>query len=320
MQRYRLPQTDLEVSALCFGAGSLGTATQGAATDRLLAAYLEAGGNFFDTAHCYAAWVEKGEGVSERELAASLRRLGAFDRVVIATKGGHPAFGDFYPRPDDFLSERVLAADIDDSLNRLGVETIDLYYLHRDDGRTPVEVILEALNREVARGRLRYLAASNWSVKRLADANQYAAEKGLRGFVASQVQWSLAVPNWPITEDPTTRYVTQKEIAWHTAAGIPLIPYSATAGGYFAGTPGSAALYDNPTSRARRERARTLSAELGCTPTQIALAYLRHQTPTVIPIFGTTNPAHLSEALGSLSVKLSAAQTRWLRDGAVTNY
>src|SRR5439155_5807796 len=180
--------TDLEVSALCFGAGGFGTSVGGAAAERLVADFLAAGGNFFDTAHCYAFWRANGLGASERELGACLRRLGALDTAVIATKGGHPDMGPDYRRPADFLSRGVIAADLDDSLERLGLDCIPLYYLHRDDGLTPVGEIVETLNEEIGRGRVRYLGASNWSVARIAAANAYAAAHGLRGFVASQVQ------------------------------------------------------------------------------------------------------------------------------------
>jgi aryl-alcohol dehydrogenase-like predicted oxidoreductase len=88
----------------------------------------------------------------------------------------------------------VIASDIDDSLNRLGMDCIPLYYLHRDDGKTPCGEIIGALNRQIGRGRIRYLGASNWSVARIAEANAYAAQHGLQGFVASQIQGSLARP------------------------------------------------------------------------------------------------------------------------------
>src|ERR1043166_2480787 len=104
MESYRLPHTDLEVSALCLGTGSFGTSIKDGEADRLVAAFLEAGGNFFDTAHCYAFWKPNGLGASERELAACLRRLGALEGTVIATKGGHPDQGEAYPRPVDFLT------------------------------------------------------------------------------------------------------------------------------------------------------------------------------------------------------------------------
>src|SRR5579872_4503377 len=231
MDFVQLPGTDLTVSRFCLGAGAFGTSVTGSAADRLVAAFVEAGGTFFDTAHCYAFWVPGGLGASERELAASLRRVGALGDCVIATKGGHPDCGPDYRRPYDFLAESVIDSDIEDSLDRLRVDRIDLYYLHRDDGRTPVGEIVERLNRQVERGRIRALGASNWSVARMAAANAYAEARGLQGFAISQAQWSLSEPGWRQTADPSMRRVGEEEIAWHAHTGIPIAAYSATGGG-----------------------------------------------------------------------------------------
>ena len=315
MKRQPLARTDLQVSSLCLGAGEFGTSVKGDAADRLVAAFVEAGGNFFDTAHCYAFWVEGGLGASERELAASLRRVGYLEQAVIATKGGHPDGGPGYPRPPDFLSERRIAADIQESLERLGIACIPLYYLHRDDGKTPVEEIIGTLNRQIEQGRIRHIGASNWSVSRVAEANACAQSQGLHGFVASQIQGSLAQPNGQPTADPTTRFLTDEDSAWHASSGVPLVAYSATAGGYFAGRGHAAGTYANAVNAVRYERAVALSKRVGATPTQTALAYLLHQQARIIPLFSTADPAHLAEALGAPSVALTPEEVHWLKDG-----
>ena len=222
---------------------------------------------------------------------------------MVATKGGHPDGGPDYRRPADFLAESIVNGDIEDSLDRLCAERIDLFYLHRDDGVTPVGEIVEMLNRQIERGRVRALGASNWSVSRMAEANAYAAREGLQGFVVSQAQWSLSVPDWSPTADPTVRSVGAKEIAWHAETGIPIAAYSATGNGFFS-KPCST---DNPTNRVRWERVHELSVTLACTPTQVALAWLLHQKPTVLPVFSTTNPDHLAEALSAEFVTLDEA-------------
>ncbi len=307
---WHLPRTDLSVSALCYGAMGHGT-LEGDRADRLFAQYREAGGNFFDTAHCYCFWIANGLGESERVLGAAIRRHGCRDQVVIASKGGHPGAGEHYPKPDRYLSAETVAADLDDSLSRLRLDVIDLYYLHRDDPRLPAGEIIEMLNAEVRRGRIRFLGASNWTAARIAEANAYAAAHGLRGFAASQPQWSLAQRN--AGGDPTMRAMTPDDFQWHAETGLPVIPYTPTAGGYFAGR--DVASFDNPVSQARRERAVALAADLGCTPTKLALAWLLHQPFLTIPIIGTTNPAHLADALGAAAVVLAAEQVKWLTEG-----
>src|SRR5947209_19224850 len=99
LPQHLIPDTDLRVSALCHGLGSFGSRVKGAEMERLFAAFREAGGNFFDTAHCYAFWLEEGAGSSERALDECLRRFGGRAEIVIGTKGGHPDMGAPYPRP-----------------------------------------------------------------------------------------------------------------------------------------------------------------------------------------------------------------------------
>jgi aryl-alcohol dehydrogenase-like predicted oxidoreductase len=113
--------------------------------------------------------------------------------------------------------------------------------------------------------------------------------------------------------------MTDEELAWHAASGVPLVLYSATANGFFAGRG-----HDNkdgyagdPENRARYRRAVELSARRGGTPTQVALAYLLHQEARVIPLFAQGNREHLAEALGAAAITLQPQEVRWLRDGLV---
>ena len=311
-----LPGLPRPVSALCYGAVPLGTSATGEAMDRLFSTFLDAGGNFFDTAHCYCCWLPDGDGVSERTLGELVRRFGVRDRVVIATKGGHPSIPPVYPNREHYLSPDTVTRDLDESLRRLGMDVVDLYYLHRDDERVPVGEIMEMLNGEIARGRVLALGASNWRPERLEAANAYATAHGLQGFTASQPQFSLAQFNVGVG-DTTLRIVDETDIAWHTKTQLPLVSFTSTAAGYFADSirEGAMVQFDNPISQARRARARQLAAELGATPTQIALAWLMHQPFPLAPAIGTGNLEHLKEALGAARVALTAAQVRWLREG-----
>ncbi len=310
MKKIKIPNTYLEVSELCFGTSSLGTSTKGKHADRLISQFIDAGGNYFDTAHCYSFWVENGLGASERELGDCLRRIGHWDETIIATKGGHPDSGEDYRRPERYLSESVIKSDVLESLERLGTEYIDLYFLHRDDARVPVAEIMDILNDEIQNERIRCIGASNWSTQRVTEANDYATKKGLQGFVASQVQWSLAKPNWEISADPTMRYVTESDAEFYEKSGIPITAFSSSAGGYFAGK--ETGSFDNPINRERLKRANELADKLGCSSAQIALAYLMNQSACVIPIFRTSSEEHLSEILDSTSISLSDSQISWL--------
>jgi aryl-alcohol dehydrogenase-like predicted oxidoreductase len=321
MNMRTLSGSDLSVSAFCYGVMHFGTVARGADVFALYRQFREAGGNFFDTAHCYACWRPEGDGASERALGECLRRFGDRDRVVISTKGGHFSMEPFYSRPEDCMTAEMIASDITDSLARLQIDTIDLYVLHRDDLRHPVEEIIETLNAEIARGRLRYIGASNWSTGRITAANAYAAAKGLQGFITSSPQWNLARANhapigWKGDYDPTAHMISEEDIIWHQANAFPVMPWTPTAYGYFSGAAGRNALsFDNPVSRERRERARELAAELDATPGQIALAYLRAHPFPVIPILGTMNREHLADSLAAETIALTPEQREWLLHG-----
>jgi aryl-alcohol dehydrogenase-like predicted oxidoreductase len=309
-----IPQTDLRVSQLCYGGVSWGTKVRGDEMDRLINAFRDLGGCFFDTAHCYSFWLPGGTGSSELALGDYFRRNG-MKGAVVATKGGHKSEPG-YRKVDRHLSAARIASDIDDSLARLGVETIDFYWLHRDDTRTPAGEVIETLNAEVKRGRIRYLGASNWTMARIDEANTYAKSHGLRGFVASQPEWSLGAPDTTARVAGLLRFFDGDDRRRCESQGFPVIPYTPTAGGYF-GSDGQRAKhdFDNAVTRGRLARVRQLASELGASRNQIALAYLRSHPFPVIPIVGTTNIDHLRDADDATRVKLTAQQITWLRDG-----
>jgi aryl-alcohol dehydrogenase-like predicted oxidoreductase len=290
-----------------FGLGTIawGTKLRGDDLDSLYDSFREAGQNFFDSAHVYSFWLPGGSGASERALGDIVRHRGDRANVVLATKGGHPAMNGGYDRPERYLSPQVIARDVADSLDRLGVDAIDLYFLHRDDPRVPVGEIVDLLNEHVGSGRLREIGASNWTSARIEEANGYAAARGLRAFVASQVKFSLATAN--PGKDPIVPPFDTTEIAWHQRSGLPVCAYSPTAAGGFAAGEMKGG-WINPPSLARLAVAKQIAAEIGASAHQVALAWLLQQEFTVIPLLGTTNVEHLRDALAAGAIRLSADQ------------
>jgi aryl-alcohol dehydrogenase-like predicted oxidoreductase len=309
MKRFRLPGTTLEVSTFCLGAASFGDTLCGEALDEHVNAFRDAGGAFLDTAHVYAAWSDRGAGASERALAGYFARNGGRDEMVVATKGGHPTFRA-YTKPDRYLGLDALSSDIDESLQRLRVDAIDLFYLHRDDPRLGVEEIVDSLNELVGRGKVRWLGASNWTVQRIERANEYARAHGLAGFVISQPEGHLAcsIP----ASDQT--FLDADALAWHRRTGLAAACYGSTARGFFA-TGVAPKRLDNETSRQRLARARRLAEGLGCTAHQVAVAWLLAQPFWAIPILGTTHPRHLREAMDAEAISLTDRQREWLYHG-----
>jgi aryl-alcohol dehydrogenase-like predicted oxidoreductase len=302
MRRVKIPGSDLEVSAIAYGTADWGISPE-SPVDGLYAAYREAGGNCFDTAHCYAFWRGK-LGASERTLGELIEKNDRRSDIALVTKGGHPSDEPLYPRPDRFLGPEVLASDVSESLERLRTDYIDLYFLHRDDVRAPVNEVMDALRPLVQSGKLRYIGASHWSTARIGAANTYAAAHGIPPFVASQPGWNLGHPN------PPAGPYGMKDRAWHEKSGLAVFAFSPTARGYFAR--GNDEHFDNPVSRARLARCTELARELGGTANQVAIAWLMHQPFTVVPILGTLKIDHLTDALGAAAITLTPEQVRWL--------
>ncbi len=306
---------DLDVSRFCLGCMPFGVRIVGDAVDTLADRFREVGGNFFDTAHCYAFWAACGYGASERFLGDYIKRRGCRSDVVIATKGGHPGAVN-YRTIENYLSPGRVAADIDDSLARLKTDVIDLYWLHRDDPRLGVGEILESLHAEVRRGRIRCMGASNWTSRRLEEAARYAAEHRIPSFVASQPKWSL-LDYPPMTEEERLKpgallHLNAADADWHARSRMPVVPYGPTGNGFFATGGIQPESFRNAVNAARVKQVNVLAAKHGATPNQVALAWLLHQPFPVIPILGTSQVAHLDDALGALRLSLSAEDVRQL--------
>jgi len=317
-----LANTDLRVSQLCYGTNMLGTAIDQGRANAILDRFTELGGNFFDTARSYGDWVpEAPAGASERTLGAWLKGRNRAE-MVIATKGGSMDFraGDWRNRvtPED------IAKDLGESLDHLGIDQVDLYWLHADNPEAPVQPIIDALIEHQRAGRIRYFGASNWSAARIREANDYARSIGHQGFVASQTFWGLAVPN--IENANAQGYQHHYEGAYEAlhAEGLPIIPYAAQSGGYFTklAAGGEAALpdglksrYDNPANAERAKAVQAVAARHEVSINEVVLAYLLSQPNQTIPIFGASSPEQVTESVKAASLSLTAEELAELKAG-----
>lgn len=304
--RIVLPGIGRAVSRLCLGGNRFGGALDEAASFALLDAFIEAGGNFIDTAHVYADWVPgAGKSSSEKTIGRWLRSNGAAD-VVTATKGGHPALSDpAVPR----LDAASLRADAEQALVNLGVERLDLFYLHRDDPARPAEEILDSLEALRSAGLVSAYGASNWPAARLEEASAAAARRGWPGFQANQPEWSLAKRN-PGTIPPDLHVMDAAMQALHRRTGLAAIPYSAQAKGFFDKPEPDAAtarLYGNAPNRVLADRLSRLAALHGATPTQAMLAALIRAPFPTIPVVGCRTPEQVRSSMKSLMIPLADA-------------
>jgi len=281
------------------GVADLGHKLDRAGAAALVARFWALGGRDFDTAHIYACWIPGQSGGSERALGQALRDAGLTEARV-TTKGGHPDAGDIYPRPVRYLAADLVAQDLAESLARLGSASVDTYLLHRDDPREPVSAVADYLRGLRDAGLTRALGVSNWPRQRVAELRA-----ALDGELVWQNQGSLAEPNWRESADPTVRRFSADDFAWAADHSVICTCWSATANGYFA-RDGQVDGFDNATSRARLAVVNEMAAARGASPHQIALAWLLAQPGDVRPILGTTNLAHLEEAMGAAELRLTA--------------
>src|SRR5215469_3208437 len=181
----RIGETDLEVFPFCLGGNVFGWTADEDTSFAILNAYTSAGGNFIDTADSYPQWADGCDGgESETIIGRWLARRGRRDDLIIATKVGQ---GRHHPG----LSPANLRSAAEASLRRLGTGHIDLYYAHEDDPATPLADTMAALDSLVQEGKVRYVAASNYSAPRLAAALASAQQQGLVSFAALQVHYNL---------------------------------------------------------------------------------------------------------------------------------
>lgn len=320
LNKITLPNTELVVSQLCLGTNMFGTALDNARAAEILDAFFAAGGNFLDTACSYGDWVPSApRGASESALGELLAKRKRSD-YVIATKGC-----EFDCRAGDFalrVTPELLAADLYKSLERLRVDTIDLYWLHRDDPSRPVEVIVDALINQQQTGRIRHFGCSNWSVERIEAAQAYARSLNHEGFVACQPMWGLAEPDRTamMTYAPGGHYEHGYR-AIHES-GVTMIPYSPQSRGFFSklaagatkDTLGAdiAALYLHADNLRKLPVIERIATQHGASINDVVLAYLTSQPLPTIPIIGCSRVEQLQESVKACALRLGPDELQQL--------
>ncbi len=269
----------------------------------VLDAYFQAGGNFIDTADTYGRRGNGGPGESERILGRWIAARGNRDELVIATKVG-------MSKDTPGLSAATIERAIDGSLQRLGVDCIDLYYAHRDDPDTPLEETLGALDALVQAGKIRHPAASNYGAERLRRAVALGERPGMASFVALQPHYNLLERDGYERE---LRGVCE-------AAGLACVPYYSLAQGFLTGkyrrdgeqvdsqrAAGVRERYFNPRGFAVLDALDEVAATRETTQAAVALAWLAAQPTVAVPISSATSPEQLAELLVATRLELSPA-------------
>jgi predicted dehydrogenase/aryl-alcohol dehydrogenase-like predicted oxidoreductase len=302
--RGAIPGLDKPASRVALGFEDFASFSSGAI---LLDAFFERGGNVYDT-----AWVYR-SGRTEALLGEWMRSRGVRDQVVVIGKGAHSPL--CYPE--------VIAKQLTQSLDRLGTDHVDVYFMHRDNTDVPVGEFVDALDAEVKAGRIRGpFGGSNWTRERFDAAIEYADRNGKARPSALSNNFSLAEMNDPIwagciaaSDDAWKDWLKDRQVvnfAWSSQGrGF----FTDLAGRDRRDNPELVRVWYSERNFERRDRAIELAGQLGVRPIHIALAYCLHQPFPVVPLIGPRRLVELDDSLVALDIKLTPEQVSWLADG-----
>ncbi|MCB9136140.1 MAG: aldo/keto reductase [Anaerolineales bacterium] len=316
MKTVKLGNTGLDVSLICLGAMSFGTAEgwvhnpwalNEEDSRTIIKRALDLGINFFDTANVYAY------GASEGILGRALKDFANRDEVVIATK----VHGKMHAGPNGSgLSRKAILSEIDKSLLRLGTDYVDLYIIHRWDYNTPVEETMEALHDIVKAGKVRYLGASAMYAFQFHRALNVADKHGWTRFVSMQNHYNLIY-----------REEEREMMPLCAEEGVAATPYSPLASGRLARSASatSTRLETDPIAKGKYDatadsdsaviaRVAEIAEKYGVPMAHISLAWMLHKKPVVAPVIGATKLSHLESAVEAVDVKLTLDDIAYLEE------
>jgi len=314
MERRKLGRTELSVSTLMLGGNVFGWTADQATSFRVLDEYVDAGGNFIDTADVYSVWRpgHKG-GESETVLGNWFANSGKRDKVILATKVAKE-MGD----GQKGLKAAYIRRAVEDSLKRLRTDYIDLYQSHEDDNSTPLKETLGAYGELIRAGKVRAIGASNYAGERLDESLQVSDEHNLPRYECLQPHYSLVErAGYERTLEP----IVQKE-------RLGCVPYFSLAGGFLTGKyrspedakgkarAGIVSKYLNPTGFRVLQALDEVAAGHKATPAQVALAWLIARPSVTAPIASATSVEQLRDLVAATRLKLDATSMEKLNQAS----
>ena len=260
--------------------------------------YIKNGGNLIDTARMYV------NGKSEETIGKYIAKRGLKNKLLISTKAAYP---DGEKLEIHRLTREEIESDADKSLKALGVDVIDILWLHRDDKSVPIEQVADAMDEIVKKGKVRYWGVSNWTAKRLDDLNNYAKKSGKTKIFGSQIQWSLA--KCCKCNDPTLVAMNDTEYKYYSDKNMPVFAYASQGKGFFekyhsnALSPKAKERYLCDENINTYELLKKVSFETGHSLTALGLAYLVKQSEVdTFPLIGCTKTEYVTKAMEALTV------------------
>jgi len=304
MKKVKLGHTGETVSTFCLGSMHFGTKQNKEESFALLDQFVEAGGDFIDTANIYANWVPNGiGGESETCIGQWIKARGNREKVIIATKVGFP-----YQDVPRSLKADLIEEECNKSLQRMGLETIDLYYAHNDERGTPIEETLEAFHRLVQAGKVRYIGASNYVAWRLEEAWWKSRQHGWPTYQCIQQRHTYIRKKPGTTFDPQVA-VNDDLQDFCRNQEITLLAYSALlSGAYTREDRQFEDQYLGEDTEKRIKTLRSVATETSATLNQVILAWMLRSDPLVLPLIAASTKKQLDENLKALEIVLTDEQ------------
>ncbi len=307
----KINSTDLDVFPLALGGNVFGWTANEKESFAVLDAYADAGGNFLDTADMYSSWAPGNSGgESETIIGRWLAMRKNRDQMIIATKVGmHPQLSGLRPE--------TIRTAADRSLYRLQIDHIDLYYAHADDPKTPLEETLGAFDELIKAGKVRYIAASNYSAERLRQALEISTTRKLARYVALQQHYNLMERD---SYEGELREVVQRE-------NLVSIPYYALASGFLTGKyrpgtevaskrAGGAAEYLNEKGLRVLGALDRLAAANQVSVAAVAVGWLRAQPTVIAPIASARTADQVPDLVRVATFELNDEDVRLLSEAS----
>jgi aryl-alcohol dehydrogenase-like predicted oxidoreductase len=300
----KLANTDLTIYPLCLGGNVFGYSADKESSEAVLSFYADNGGNFIDTADMYSQWAPGHiGGESETIIGNWMKKRGNRSQMIIATK-----VGKLDTKPG--LSPSNIISACEDSLKRLGSDYIDIYYSHRDDLDTPIEQTLGEYDSLIKAGKVRYIAASNFTPERLQESLDISKELNLASYIASQDQYNLMERDYENSLMPTLK-----------SNGLSQIPFYGLARGFLTGkyrkgktvesirANGVNTSYANDRGWAMIEKLDQIAKDKNTSVAAVALAWLRAQETVSAPIASATKLEQIKEIMPIVELSSDELQT-----------
>lgn len=303
--------TNINCSKIVLGTDYFGKMISQEDSFRLMDYYCENGGNMLDTAHVYSDYIPGERHMSEKVIGKWLRQRGKKD-IYISTKGAFPNLDDYHKSR---LSYDNIKSDLESSLDLLGVDCVDMYWLHRDNTQIPVAEIVDWMNEFAEKGKIANWGVSNWTCRRIDEANDYASRHMKAPVRASQIRWSLAIVTPGTDKDDTLVEMNQYEYDRYIVNRLPVFAFSSQAKGFFSKIKedsdgrlimpeGKAGLrYSNEDNIATYYKLKKIQKEFPqATMSQLSLLPIIKGRISGFAIVGCKNISHLEDTMKSTSI------------------